>query len=567
MTGEVETGGEQQAVPPDRRSRRDVDSDETIIASRRDLAKRRAEMDMGAIRAGSTALHEASIPVSRQAARRFRAHEVRRTLVLTVLSVLLPGLGLVWTKRRNLGFFFLGAAALAAIILSIILLSGGLVQGAARLLTTKGLVLLLVLSIGGGLCWLASVLLTARETANLCWPEQTKWLHRGFTTLMCLIVASLAADATRYVLVTKNTFDTIFTRRYDGRGGTAATPAGGVNPWADVPWVNIMLVGSDAGQDRAGVRADSLIAASINTKTGDTTLISIPRNLGHVPFPTSNPLHKIYPDGFNCASGTCIMDAIWTEANGNHRDLFPKDEVNPGLDTTRDVVAEIAGLKIDYSTVVDLDGFQHLVDAMGGVWVNVQPDPGSPYNGIPIGGRIINGQVIPGSVTGLITPGYQKLNGYQALWYSRSRVGAVNGDDRRMQRQRCMLNFLVAQTNPVQMITKSTDLMNVAKRNITLDIPQDDLPAFATLAKTMKNGNLRSVDISNPVSNNNPDYAKIRAIVAKAIAQPHNKQAPTPRKSAAPSLSSSTLSSFSSLSSASPSFTANNPISDTADFC
>lgn len=493
-----------------------------------------------------------------------QAQQVRRALALTAVSVIWPGLGLLWTKRRNLGFVFVGVAALAAIILGIIVLSGGVVEGAARLLTHKGLFLLLVLSVGGGLWWLAGVMITASTTGNFRWPEQTRWLHRGFAALMCLIVAAPAAEATRYVWVTKDTFNTIFTQRYDGRGAAAATPGGGSNPWAKVPRVNIMLVGSDAGADRTGIRTDSLIVASINTKTGDTTLISIPRNLGHVPFPASNPLSKVYPNGFTCADGQCIMDAVWQQAASVHRNLFPTDEQNPGLDTTRDVVSAITGLKIDYSTVIDLDGFQQLVDAMGGVYVNVQPDPNSSYNGIPIGGSIVNGQIVPGSVTGLIKPGYQKLNGYQALWYSRSRVGASNGDDRRMLRQRCMINSLIAQANPVQMVTKFTDLMSVAKKNITLDIPQDDLPAFANLAETMKNGNLRSVDISNPVSNNNPNYVAIRTTVAKALAQPHDAKAPTPGKtgSSAAAASSSSTPSASSSSAASE-----NSITNTSDSC
>src|SRR5699024_12356789 len=57
------------------------------------------------------------------------------------------------------------------------------------------------------------------------------------------------------------------------------------------------------------------------TRTGDATLISIPRNLQHVPFPKSNPLHKIYPKGFYCpqrgVGNECLMDAVWTEAGTN----------------------------------------------------------------------------------------------------------------------------------------------------------------------------------------------------------------------------------------------------------
>ena len=484
---------------------------------------------------------------------------MRRALLLTGLSTVVPGLGLIFTRKRRGGMLLLSGAIVILVALCYMALRGGLVEGAARLLTNKGLFLLLVVFIGGGLLWLASIVLTARETSGRGWPVQTRWLHRAFATLMCLVVVVPAANATRYVLVTKDAFGTIFQDRYTGRGVAARTPDAGSSPWANVPRVNILLLGSDAGTDRIGVRTDSMMVVSVNTKTGDATLISIPRNLQHVPFPQSNPLHKLYPHGFYCpekgAANACMMDAVWTEAGVNHRNLFPKDEANPGLDTTREVISKITGLPIDYTTVIDLRGFEQLVDAMGGVWINIpKPPPGSQFDGIPIGGVIENGVIKPGSVTGVLKPGYRKLDGHDALWYSRSRVGAANGDDDRMRRQRCMVNALISQANPFSMITKFTNVMKVAKKNISMDIPQNDLPAFATLVDRMKHGNIRTVDVSAAVNHVNPDFAKIHQLVKKAINKPHNKKAPTPKKSGKSSSPTQTS-------------TTQNPISETANSC
>ena len=72
------------------------------------------------------------------------------------------------------------------------------------------------------------------------------------------------------------------------------------DPWAGTPRVNVLLLGSDAGADRTGVRTDSMMVASINTRTGDTVLFGLPRNLQNVPFPEHDPLHKLFPQGFNC---------------------------------------------------------------------------------------------------------------------------------------------------------------------------------------------------------------------------------------------------------------------------
>ncbi len=474
---------------------------------------------------------------SRHEARGARVHEVRRALGLTTLSALVPGLGLIPTRKRRMGVWLLAFFAITVAVLVWLLMRSGLTQGAAQLLSDTGLIFLLAVFTVGGLLWLGAIVATYLETSVRRWPNQTKWMHRLFTLGLCMVIGIPAAVATNYIWVTKGTLDQVFGGRYAGRDGVQRGPVGGTDPWKSVPRINMLFLGSDAGADRTGVRTDSIMVASVDTKTGDTTLVSIPRNLERAPIPASNPLHKVYPNGFYCPSKgnghECLMDAIWTEADTNHPELYPKDEKNPGLNTTREVVSNIVGMPIDYTVVIDLAGFQKLVDAMGGVSVNV------PAGGIAIGGRIINGRVQPGSITGRIPEGYRKLDGYQALWYSRSRV--ENSDDDRTRRQRCMVNSLINQANPFTMITKFTDVMTVARQSITMDVPQDRLDAFAILVNRMKNGNMLSVNLSYPtIRSGNPDYAKIRTLVKTAIARPHvEKKKPAPKKTTAPGSSSS----------------------------
>ena len=103
----------------------------------------------------------------------------------------------------------------------------------------------------------------------------------------------------------------------------------------------------------------------------------LPRNLQNVPFPEHDPLHKLWPNGFNCGS-ECLLNAVWTAGRGGTR-TSSRGDSNPGLTATRDVVGDVLGLRIDYYTIIDLAGFQGLVNAMGGVYVNVRP-------ALPIGG-------------------------------------------------------------------------------------------------------------------------------------------------------------------------------------
>ena len=56
-------------------------------------------------------------------------------------------------------------------------------------------------------------------------------------------------------------------------------------PFPGVDRVNVLLLGGDAGPGRFSLRTDSMIVVSVDPTTGDTAMISIPRNLQHLPFP------------------------------------------------------------------------------------------------------------------------------------------------------------------------------------------------------------------------------------------------------------------------------------------
>jgi len=268
------------------------------------------------------------------------------------------------------------------------------------------------------------------------------------------------------------------------------------------------------------------MVVSTNTKTGDTVLIGIPRNLERVPIPKSNPLHALYPNGYNCGD-QCLLNGIWTLAEGRP-DLFPGVK-NPGRQSTIDVIGGITGLHITQSVVINLRGFRALVDAMGGVDVNVQQKVCVECHTSPTGGvefTIAKHEYIE--------PGLQHLDGYHALWYARSRAGS--DDFSRMRRQRCVAGALMQQADPVGLLQNYPKLAKVVKNNVSIDIPRDELSAWVDLAlRIQKGGSIRSLPLTaDVVSPAHPDFAKIRALVKKGLKQP----ASSPSTSASPSPSS-----------------------------
>ncbi|MET0951680.1 MAG: LCP family protein, partial [Aeromicrobium sp.] len=132
---------------------------------------------------------------------------------------------------------------------------------------------------------------------------------------------------------------------------------------------NILLIGSDARADRAGVRPDSLTVASIDADTGKVVLVSLPRNLQNVPFSKGSPMLQVYPNGYNCGP-TCLLNAVHTEAQ-NRTDLYPNSK-DPGLEATIDAVEGATDLKVNYYVMVNLNGFKGLVDAVCGVEMDVK---------------------------------------------------------------------------------------------------------------------------------------------------------------------------------------------------
>ena len=456
---------------------------------------------------------------------RRRARQTRRFYTLTAASTLIPGLGLIPTRRRPgriiVGAFVLGLVAMLLYVLVKGVTNSVISVGASRTALMVAVPVMLVATV----VWIGGIIMTARDNLPEGSTGRPKVAMVVFTAFAALLIFAPAAQSMRYAVIQHSLIGSVFDNlRPDG----AAAPGDGDDPWADTGRVNVMLVGSDAGKDRDGIRPDSIMVASVDTETGETVLFGIPRNLQNIPFSEENPLSEEYPEGFNCGD-QCLMEHVWTLGSEN-KELFP-DDPNPGQTVTKDAVSEVLGLDIDYTTVVNLEGFSQLVDAMGGVHVNVEER-------LCIGCQIdpATGETV--GTTDYIEPGYQKLNGYRALWYSRSRAESRDGDFSRMRRQRCMVGALLNQVNPTSMITRYPALAQTLEDNVRVDIPQQDLDEWAELVlRIQKGGKIESLPLTNEnIDVNDPDYEKIHAMVDKAVDPPE----PTKKKSSTPEPSPST---------------------------
>lgn len=155
---------------------------------------------------------------------------------------------------------------------------------------------------------------------------------------------------------------------------------------------NVLLLGRD---NTAGL-CDVIILGSINTDSGDIMFMQIPRDTY-----------------FNCSV------ANYKKMNGAYNSLG-------GASTVADVLSNSLGIDIDYYLSLKLDAVEKIVNAVGGIDVDIPMDMeySDPTQNLYI----------------QFKAGNQTLNGEQAVEFVRYRSGYVTGDLGRIDAQKLFLN-------------------------------------------------------------------------------------------------------------------------------
>jgi polyisoprenyl-teichoic acid--peptidoglycan teichoic acid transferase len=425
-------------------------------------------------------------PVAGRASAGDRAARVRyrRALMLMVMTLAVPGSAQLVAGNRRVGRI---ATRLWAALL--LLTASGMVLGLAHHqyvfwfvsdTTALGVVHLALMVAAVG--WAALFL----DAWRIGQPLSLRLSHRraviGLNGVLCLSVAGSLLFGAHLVGVQRDFILTMFSGdtvrgAHDGR-------------------YNVLLVGGDSGAGRWGLRTDSLTVASIDASTGKTVLIGLPRNMTNFPFAQGSVMRRAWPHGFDCGYPNCELNGVNTWV-GDHLGLF-KGVKNPGMQATISAVEGITGLKINYWAFVNLAGFRELVDAVGGVTLNVRQP-------IPVGG-------LGADVTGYIKPGVRKLDGFDTLWFARSR------DSSRMARQKCVMNAMLHQISPQTVLTNFEQIAHASSDMISTDVPASEVDRFMELALKARSQPVSTLSLVPPMVNTgDPDIALIRRKVREAI--------------------------------------------------
>ena len=319
--------------------------------------------------------------------------------------------------------------------------------------------------------------------------------------------ASGAGYATQLAGAQRNLIDTVF------GGSVIAEPIDGR--------YNILLLGGDAGEDRWGLRPDSISVVSVDAETGQASMIGVPRNLENTPFSEGSPLWQEFPTGYDCGHD-CLISFLYTHGN-NNPELYPDAAAissDAGIEAMRDAVEGATGLTLQYYVLIDMAGFAHLIDALGGVSIDVQER-------VPIATAMDrNGNFL--DLMGWIEPGVQTMSGDTALWYARSRISTTDYD--RMQRQRQVQQAILQQFEPVTVISRFQQIADASATTVKTDIPASMLTFFAELALKSQQQEVRDLELVPPlVLTGDPNFAEIHALIAEFLAPPP-EETPAPEQ-------------------------------------
>jgi LCP family protein required for cell wall assembly len=422
-------------------------------------------------------------------------------LGLTVLGALVPGTAFLAAGRRKLGAITL--------VLFVLLLGAGVWLGTAGQRTAIRLAVssssLVWIIAGVAVVALLWVVVIAAGYRMLIPRRLPRFQHALGALLVLLLAAGVALPAfwvVRLADAQRGLIDGVFAEH------KSATVQDTPDPFAGKDRVNVLLLGGDSGPDRDGLRTDTVIVASLDTHTGDTTLFSLPRNLENLPFPANSPLGPLYPNGFESGDESeSLLNAVYRNGPADHPGVLgPTDD--EGADWLKLGVGEALGLHIDYFVLVNLEGFSRLVDALGGITVNIN-------YWVPIGG--IPDQQLPDDY---FAPGPdQHLDGWHALQFARGRYGLTDYD--RMARQRCTVNAIIDAADPVTVLSKYQDIAETTQDIVSTDIPQSALSDFVDLGFLVKDAEVRSVVFDNTlIDPAYPDYDQMRALVRDSLAPP-----------------------------------------------
>jgi len=240
----------------------------------------------------------------------------------------------------------------------------------------------------------------------------------------------------------------------------ASLLAGSSAPKTQEGRINILLLGMRGANDpHGGLLADSIIVLSLDTKNNRVALISVPRDL-YVQIPGTSERGK--------------LNSVFAYGENGGK--------NQGMAKMEEMMGTITGLKIDHTVAINFQGFQQLIDAVGGVNITLKK---SFYE---------TKQFVEGNECGgvfSLPAGLVHLDGAKALCYTRARDETSDFD--RSKRQQVVLKTLkdkMLSLGTLADFTKVNAILNAIGNNVKTDLAPDQMKGMYDQYNNMKDAQI-----------------------------------------------------------------------------
>jgi LCP family protein required for cell wall assembly len=275
-------------------------------------------------------------------------------------------------------------------------------------------------------------------------------------------------------------------------GETRPAPIGGDRIYS------VLLLGGDGAQGRPGNRTDSMMVVMVDQLSGRVAVVSVPRNLGRLQFPPGSALAERYPDGFGD-----LANAVYpmVERSAELSDVYGRDGLSAPALAVTEAVGYSLGITIDDYVFMDMGGFSDLIDAVGGVTMqldrayDIPPNVADPTRPVPP----------------RIGPGEVSMDGPLAMGYARTRY--TDSDVARMGRQRELLAAIIEQVSAYEAMVKLPEILESLSGVLSTSMDRERLMRLMDLI----GGDVEiteSVALARPVVNTaTPDYGEVRWMV------------------------------------------------------
>ncbi|MBA2719084.1 MAG: LCP family protein [Chloroflexi bacterium] len=218
--------------------------------------------------------------------------------------------------------------------------------------------------------------------------------------------------------------------------------------------ITVLITGIDSGRGREHALTDTIMLVSVDPDDGRVVMLSFPRDISNFP---------LYGGGTYKGKINSLM---------THARLNPDEFPDGGLPTLAQQVGFLAGIPVQYFASINLDGFERMINIVGGVDVD-NPKPINDPAYLWRDGTAQGFQLAAGPV---------HLNGRIGLAYVRSRQGAGDNDFTRAARQQQVLSALRKKLITPAVIARLPDLISAVGSSVKTNYPVDKVADLLTIA-------------------------------------------------------------------------------------